>query len=52
MLKGYIYCFHLSIFLLSNLVPPLETNITKSYYGPVYACAPLTQNCSLKWMTQ
>ena len=34
--------------LLSNLVPPLKTNITKSYYGSVYAGTPLTQNCSLK----
>ena len=31
-----------------NLVPPLEPNITKSYYGPVYAGTPLTQNCSLQ----
>ena len=34
--------------LLSNLVPPLITNITKSYYGSVYAGTPLTQNCSLQ----
>ena len=31
-----------------NLVPPLEPNITKSYYGSVYAGTPLTQNCSLQ----
>ena len=34
--------------LLSNLVPPLKTNITKSYYGSVHASTPLTQNCSLQ----
>ena len=34
--------------LPSNLVPPLELNIIKSYYGPVYAGTPLTQNCLLK----
>ena len=32
----------------SNVVPPLKTNITKSYYGSVYAGTPLTQNCSLQ----
>ena len=32
----------------SNLVPPLEPNITKSYYGSVYAGTLLTWNCSLQ----
>ena len=36
------------MFLVSNLVPSLELNITKSYYGPIYVGTPLTQNCSLQ----
>ena len=48
MLKGYMYFFHLSMFLLSNLIPLLETNITKSHYGPVCAGTSLTHNCSLQ----
>ena len=55
MFKGYIYIY-IYIYILFpfiniscfNLVPPLEPNITKNYYGLVYAGTPLTQNCSLQ----